>query len=56
MVRLKVALISAVGEVQVFQFQYGTIKRLPPAVTNDAPIRFQFQYGTIKRGRKSLFI
>ncbi len=32
-----------------FQFQYGTIKRVPfGMVVNDTPI-FQFQYGTIKR-------
>ena len=49
MVRLK-ALQTAIFRqyVQIFQFQYGAIKRIKRLGVNKDLTRFQFQYGAIK--------
>ena len=49
MVRLKVVSWLVFEGIVVFQFHYGTIKRLHPMDRDHGHEQFQFHYGTIKR-------
>ena len=39
----------SLSSIMKFQFQYGSIKRLPPPTFNGMMLKFQFQFGAIKR-------
>ena len=56
MVRLKVRPMKALPYIIIFQFHYGTIKRLKLHSFHVNEPLFQFHYGTIKRAHKSASI
>ena len=55
MVRLKVSHLVVRVTQRVFQFHYGTIKRIEDALKDAREELFQFHYGTIKSRIQSGF-